>query len=65
MKNTYKTVYEALQPYGYEVPKKYSLVTGEPLSNWGGRQQYAFSLLDVLAHKWRINEEGQIEVTEI
>tara|TARA_S200002703_G_scaffold146075_1_gene140849 strand:- start:825 stop:1022 length:198 start_codon:yes stop_codon:yes gene_type:complete len=65
MITTYKTVYEALKSYGYKVPHKYSLGTGEPLSNWGGRKAYAFGLLDMLAHEWRIDDEGLIEVIEI
>jgi len=65
MKTTHKTVYDALKPYGYKVPFKHSLGTGEPLSAWGGRKAYAFGLLDMLANEWRINEEGLIEVTEI
>ena len=65
MITTHKTVYEALEPYGYKVPHKHSLGTGEPLSDWGGRKAYAFGLLDMLANEWRIDENGLIEVTEI
>lgn len=65
MTTTFKTVYDALKPYGYTVPHRHSLCTGEPLSDWGGRKQYAFGLLDMLANEWRIDEEGQIEVTDI